>query len=195
MDALFAANSMIIVSICILLINNVVASNVSDSSQELKALKDFGWPYMSSTAHHCRWKGITCDDDGRVAEISLQSAVGCNDDEHRCHDLGYLDPLVFTSLSTIHLTECGLYGAIPQQIGYLSNLSYLNFSNNLLECELPLSLANLSELHVLDISNNFGIYGLIPPQMGSLSELTYLDLSGNYLHGELPANLSELHVL
>ncbi|KAG6391746.1 hypothetical protein SASPL_149505 [Salvia splendens] len=192
MDALFA---MIIVSICILLMNNVVASNVSDSSRELKALIDFGWPYINTTAHHCDWEGIACDDDGHVAEISLQSEVGCNDDEHRCHDVGYLDPLVFTSLTSIHLSSCGLYGDIPPQIGYVSNLSYLNFSNNYLECELPLSLANLSELHVLDISNNFGIYGLIPPQMGSLSKLTYLDLSGNHLHGELPANLTELHVL
>ncbi|XP_047965521.1 LRR receptor-like serine/threonine-protein kinase FLS2 [Salvia hispanica] len=199
MGVVFVANAMIIVSICILLINNVVASNVSDSNRELKAYMDFGWPYINSIAHHCHWKGITCDNHGRVAEISLQSRVGCNDDESWwCHDVGYLDPLVFTSLTSIHLTSCGLYGVIPSQIGYLSNLSYLNVSHNhLLTSELPLSLANLSELLVLDLSSN-EFYGGIPPYIGSLSNLIHLNLSHNRLESDLPlslANLSELRVL
>ncbi|XP_042035927.1 MDIS1-interacting receptor like kinase 2-like isoform X2 [Salvia splendens] len=189
MNVVFVANAIIItVSICSLLINNVAASN---SSRELKALMDFGWPYINSTAHHCHMEGITCDDHGRVAELSLQTVVGC-DDEFQCHDVGYLDPLVFTSLTSIHLTECGLYGAIPPNIGYLSNLSYLNFSNNLLNSQLPLSLANLSELLVLDISYNYGIYGLIPPDIGSLSKLTHLYLSFNNINGSLPSTMSQL---
>ncbi|XP_042034847.1 MDIS1-interacting receptor like kinase 2-like [Salvia splendens] len=186
--------AMIILSISILLMSNVVAANASNSSRELEALMDFRWPYINTTAHHCRWKGITCDDDGRVAEISLQSHVGCYGDDG-CHDLGCLDPLVFTSLTSIHLSSCGLYGVIPPHIGYLSNLSYLNLSHNLLQSVIPLSLANLSELRVLDISDNYGVYGRIPPDIGSLSKLTYLDLSRNHLQGELPANLTELHVL
>ncbi|XP_047965535.1 probable leucine-rich repeat receptor-like protein kinase At1g35710 [Salvia hispanica] len=197
MNALFAANSMIIVSICSLLINNAVASNASNSSRELKALMDFGWPYINSSAHQCHWKGITCDDDGRVAEISLQTDVGC-DDESQCHDLRHLDPLVFTSLTSIHLSSCGLYGVIPPQIGYLSNLTYLNLSNNALENCLPYSLANLTELHVLDISDNNCYYDSIPPSIGCLSKLTHLNLSHNFLESKLPislANLSDLHVL
>ncbi|XP_047974441.1 receptor-like protein 43 isoform X1 [Salvia hispanica] len=190
MDVVFVANAMIIVSICSLLINNVVAANVSNSSRELKALTDFGWPYINSTAHHCNWKDITCNEHGRVAQISLQSrSLRLN--------ISYLDPLIFTSLTSIHLTACGLYGAIPPQIGYLSNLSYLNFSHNQLNSQLPLSLANLSELRVLDISDNY-IYGSIPPDIGSLSNLTHLNFSHNNLDSMFPlsmANLSELHVL
>ena len=194
MNVMFVANAIITVSICSLLINNVAASN---SSRELKALMDFRWPYINSTAHHCHMEGITCDDHGRVVELSLQTYVGCDYDAG-CHDLGYLDPLVFTSLTSIHLSSCGLYGVIPPHIGYLSNLSYLNFSNNALISQLPLSLANLSELLVLDISYNYGVYGRMPPEIGSLSELTHLDLSGNQLDGELPlspSNLTKLQVL
>ncbi|XP_047973676.1 MDIS1-interacting receptor like kinase 2-like [Salvia hispanica] len=179
------------------MLSKAVAMNVSNSSRELKALMDFGWPYINS-AHQCHWKGITCDDHGRVAQISLQSKVGCDDKPWNCHDVGYLDPLVFTSVTSIHLTSCGLYGFIPEEIGSLSNLSYLNLSNNQLNSQLPLSLSTLRELRVLDISDNYYINGVIPPEIGSLSKLTHLDLSHNYLMSELPlslANLSELHVL
>ena len=100
-----------------LMLSKAVAMNVSNSSRELKAFMDFGWPYINFSAHQCHWEGITCDDDGRVAGISLQSQVGCYDHEHRCHDLVYLDPLVFTSLTSIHLSSCGLYGVIPPRGG------------------------------------------------------------------------------
>ncbi|XP_047974141.1 MDIS1-interacting receptor like kinase 2-like [Salvia hispanica] len=158
----------------------------------------FEWPHthMKSNSTVCKWQGITCNDGGRVTEISLQTQVGCTTIPW-CHDLRYLDPLVFTSLTSIHLASCGLYGLIPSQIGYLSDLSYLNFSNNLLTSELPLSLANLSKLLVLDLSSN-EFYGVIPPDIGSLSKLTHLNLSYNRLQSEVPfilVNLSELLVL
>ncbi|KAG6391719.1 hypothetical protein SASPL_149477 [Salvia splendens] len=141
---------------------NVIASNVSDSNREMKALMNFGWPYINSTAPHCHWIGLTCDDRGRVAELSLKSRVRCNTSKAwKCHDVGYLDPLVFTSLTSIHLTSCGLYGDIPPQIGYLSNLTYLNLSNNQLNSQLPLSLANPSELRNIDLSWN-NISGGVP---------------------------------
>ncbi|XP_042032496.1 receptor-like protein 31 [Salvia splendens] len=190
MGVVFVANAMIIVSICILLSSNVIASNVSDSNREMKALMNFGWPYINSTAPHCHWIGLTCDDRGRVAELSLKSRVRCNTSKAwKCHDVGYLDPLVFTSLTSIHLTSCGLYGDIPPQIGYLSNLTYLNLSNNQLNSQLPLSLANPSELRVLDISDNYNIYGVIPPEIGSSSKLTHLNLSYNRLEGHIPPTL------
>ncbi|KAG6391722.1 hypothetical protein SASPL_149480 [Salvia splendens] len=175
-----------------LMLSKAVAMNVSNSSRELQALIDFRWPHTNSSAHHCHWEGITCDDHGRVAQISLQSIVGCDDQTWWCHDLHHLDPLVFTSLTSIHLTSCGLYGFIPEKIGFLSNLSYLNLSNNQLNSQLPLSLANLSELRVLDISDNRFIYGAIPPDIGSLSKLTHLNLSHNLLQSELPLSLENL---
>ncbi|KAG6391720.1 hypothetical protein SASPL_149478 [Salvia splendens] len=99
-----------------LMLSKAVAMNVSNSSRELQALIDFRWPHTnSSSALHCHWEGITCDDHGRVAQISLQSQVGCTGGLW-CHDVGYLDPLVFTSLTSIHLSSCGLYGIIPEEI-------------------------------------------------------------------------------
>ncbi|KAG6387367.1 hypothetical protein SASPL_152554 [Salvia splendens] len=100
MGAVFASNAIIIIMSIGVLLSNVVAANVSKSSMELKALTDFGWPHDNSTAHQCRWKGITCDDHGRVAELSMHSQVGFND-ELWCHDLGYVNPLVLASLTSI----------------------------------------------------------------------------------------------
>ncbi|XP_057808905.1 MDIS1-interacting receptor like kinase 2-like [Salvia miltiorrhiza] len=91
----------------------------------------------------------------------------------------------------------GIYGAIPPEIGSLSKLAHLNLSYNELNTHLPLSLANLTNLHVLDLSYN-SIVGVIPPEIGSLSKLTYLKLCHNPLNGELPvslANLTELQIL
>lgn len=122
-----------------ILLSEVVATNVSNSSTELEALVDFGWPHhINSTAHHCEWSGITCDDAGRVAEISLQVQACINGGW--CYALHQLDLLAFPSLTRIDLTSCGLFGVIPPQIAHLSNLTYLNPSHNQLYSELPLSL-------------------------------------------------------
>ncbi|XP_042031625.1 MDIS1-interacting receptor like kinase 2-like [Salvia splendens] len=89
-------------------------------------------------------------------------------------------------------------GTIPSGIGYLLHLMVLDLSNNLLCSQLPLSLENLTNLEVLDISYNYDIYGVIPPEIGSLSKLTRLDLSSNQLHSDLPLslpNLTNLEVL
>ncbi|XP_047974642.1 MDIS1-interacting receptor like kinase 2-like [Salvia hispanica] len=168
------------------MLSEAVARNVSNSSREFQALKDFGWPYINSTVHHCHLEGITCDDHGRVAKISLQSNVGCDDEPWYCHDLRYLDPLVFTSLTSIHLTSCGLYGDISSNsISYFSNLIYLNLSHNHVYSYLPLSFTNLSQLHVLDLSDNDLGNSVIAPEIGS-SSLVYLNLSHSQLQIELP---------
>ncbi|XP_057781012.1 probable leucine-rich repeat receptor-like protein kinase At1g35710 [Salvia miltiorrhiza] len=167
-------------------------------SREMQALMKFGWPH-NSTTHHCNWTGITCDDAGHVAEMSLQVCSYTT-----LLSLNHFDVFAFPHLTRIHLTSYCLNGTIPPHIGYLSNLTYLNLSHNPLNSELPVSLANLTELQILDISDCHdrfygihSIYGVIPPEIGSLSKLTHLNLSYNELI-TLPlslANLTNLHVL
>ncbi|KAH6837485.1 hypothetical protein C2S53_020617 [Perilla frutescens var. hirtella] len=162
----------------------VLGSDNSSRGRELEALKDFRWPHNNSIGDHCKWSGITCDDGGRVAEMSLHG-----------HTFGRgleeLDLLAFPHLTTMQLSHCWFDGSIPTQIGQLSKLTYLNLSANNFYGEMPLSLANLTHLRVLDISHNY-IHGAIPPEIGILSQLTCLDLSYNKFNGSLPSTMTQL---
>ncbi|KAH6758397.1 hypothetical protein C2S51_018632 [Perilla frutescens var. frutescens] len=162
----------------------VLGSDNSSRGRELEALKDFRWPHNNSIGDHCKWSGITCDDGGRVAEMSLHG-----------HTFGRgleeLDLLAFPHLTRMQLSHCWFDGPIPTQIGQLSKLTYLNLSVNNFYSEMPLSLVNLTHLRVLDISHNY-IHGAIPPEIGILSQLTCLDLSYNKFNGSLPSTMTQL---
>ncbi|WVZ13731.1 hypothetical protein V8G54_011297, partial [Vigna mungo] len=113
-------------------------------------------------------------------------------DTHIPEFLGYLRHLKYLDLSS-----CGFGGRIPSQLASLSHLEYLNLAFNSLNGSIPYQLGNLSQLQHLDLSWN-GFEGNIPPQLGKLSQLQHLDLSDNLLEGNIPSqlgNLSQLHEL
>ena len=89
-----------------------------------------------------------------------------------------------------------LTGEIPKELGSLSKLRRLEFSNNYLIGEIPKELGNLSDLETLllgsDSSYAGGLSGSIPKEMGRLSKLEVLNLRFNLLTGELPAELGNL---
>ena len=84
-----------------------------------------------------------------------------------------------------------LTGAIPAELGSLTNLKVLFLSQNQLTGTIPPELAGLSNLEALDLYGN-QLTGPIPPDLGNLSELVGLNLSSNQLSGEIPASLGNL---
>ena len=82
-------------------------------------------------------------------------------------------------------------GEIPEELGNLSNLTFLSLNSNLLTGEIPEELGNLSNLTRLDFSSN-QLTGEIPEELGNLSNLTILRISGNSLTGCIPAGLTEV---
>lgn len=87
-----------------------------------------------------------------------------------------------------------LSGAIPEEIGNLTELTQLGLKSNNLSGEIPESIGKLTNLTQLVLSDNL-LNGSIPESLGNLSKLILLDVSSNNLDGSIPINLGELSVL
>ena len=87
-----------------------------------------------------------------------------------------------------------LRGAIPQELGQLSQLTKLYLSSNKLTGEIPPELGQLFTLRELDLPKN-GLRGTIPPELGQLVHLEHLSFYRNRLSGEIPSELGKLESL
>lgn len=89
----------------------------------------------------------------------------------------------------LDLDSNGLVGQLPPELTNLTELRVLNLSNNAGFWEnrwfLPDSLHRLSQLEVLDLGSNY-IGGVLYPELGSLSRLRVLDLESHQLRGQIP---------
>ena len=82
-------------------------------------------------------------------------------------------------------------GAIPAELGNLTNLEGLYLSGNQLTGEIPAELGSLPSLEVLDLRTN-QLTGAIPAELGYLTNLEGLWLASNQLTGAIPAELGDL---
>ena len=94
------------------------------------------------------------------------------------------------------VTELNLYGsqltgAIPSELGNLTNLRALLLSNNQLSGPIPGALGGLSNLEALDLWGN-ELTGAIPAELGRLARLRSLSLGENELTGPIPVWLENL---
>ena len=111
-------------------------------------------------------------------------------------------------VTRINLSQNNLVGNLPTELGNLSNLRTLSFSNsvritppststpignnaNKLSGTIPTELGNLSNLQFLSLNGN-KLSGTIPTELGNLSNLQFLSLVGNNLNGKIPSTLGNL---
>ena len=119
--------------------------------------------------HECEWPGIIC------GSKNVTSTTNPNSTE-----------TVDNIVKEIHFGSSGLVGTIPRQINLLSNLEYLDVSNNDLHGSLPETLYDLSSLRKIFAYKN-QLTGTLSDRVGGkLNSLTHFHLSHNNLTGSIP---------
>jgi len=91
----------------------------------------------------------------------------------------------------VRLTASPVGGMLPDAIGDLSELNYLDLSDADLAGRIPESITNLMNLTHLNFNEN-DLEGPIPTNIGNLINLEYLDVSDNFLEEEIPATIWQL---
>ena len=89
------------------------------------------------------------------------------------------------------LPERGLRGLLPVELANLTELGVLNLSSNELLSSIPPEIGSMARLQELDLSGN-SLSGTTPLELALLAKLTALDLSGNGLSGPVPLELGDL---
>ncbi|KAM7477956.1 hypothetical protein LguiA_026169 [Lonicera macranthoides] len=99
-----------------------------------------------------------------------------------------------TSLRSLRLKNCGLYGEFPTAIFHLPNLEILSAPDNEnLTGSLP-EFHQYSPLEILLLYNT-SFSGVLPYSIGNLSSLSVLDLGACQFSSYLPASLNNLTLL
>jgi len=94
-------------------------------------------------------------------------------------------------VSWLSLSNNGLSGSIPSQVGDLTELIVLYADRNQLT-DLPARIGDLTKLQWLHVA--FNELATLPPEIGNLTALVSLYLSGNQL-SQLPTGIGNLTVL
>ncbi|XP_039173549.1 receptor-like protein 43 [Eucalyptus grandis] len=94
---------------------------------------------------------------------------------------------ILTVFTSIDFSSNRLEGPIPDTIGDLKALYFLNLSHNAISGSIPPVLGNLHQLESLDLSWNY-LNGSIPAQLVNLDFLSFLNLSNNQLVGSIPTS-------
>ncbi|EOY10966.1 Disease resistance family protein / LRR family protein, putative [Theobroma cacao] len=136
----------------------------------------------------CKWVGVLCDNrTGHVNQLHLGFLIP---DEHapdavwEAYGRSKLGRKINPSLLDLkHLSFLDLSNnyfdgmQIPEFIGSLKRLTYLNLSGASFGGAIPHKLGNLSKLHYLDLGHNFLLEAKTLQWVSSLPSLRYLDLS------------------
>ncbi|MFL2998643.1 MAG: leucine-rich repeat domain-containing protein [Candidatus Neomarinimicrobiota bacterium] len=134
---------------------------------------DLGY-WIDNVGQLCNW--------GSFIKSEIISDSLCNSSEvelwNECYSI--------ENTNDLSLSDSGLLGEIPTEIGNLTSLTNLDLSNNQLTGSIPSEIGNLTSLTNLDLSNN-QLTGLITENICDLINLSVPYLQNNQLCPPYPS--------
>ncbi|PWA88278.1 Leucine-rich repeat-containing protein [Artemisia annua] len=150
-----------------------------------RAMKQLEWLDLSSNEIHGQiphWAG----------EIGGNELVSLNLSHNFITGLPQFE---WYGLSELYLQSNLIEGSFPTSICNMSNLWYLDMSNNRFGGLIPQCLGNItSSLGMIDMGNN-NFQGSTPDVFGDCGRLEGLSFNGNQLQGKVPISLSKCEYL
>ncbi|CAL8150914.1 unnamed protein product [Prunus armeniaca] len=166
---------------------NIYACKQTERSSLLSFASTLSSPPLNWTSLDCcRWKGITCDQDGWVTRLLLPS-------KGLKGDISPFSLANLTHLTHLNLSHNSLYGSLETQFFLsLNQLEILDLSYNRLFGELPLYLPSIY-IRTIDLSSNHFV-GAIPSSLfQQASNLTSFNVSNNSFTGYVPSSICLQH--
>ena len=122
--------------------------------------------------------------------------------------LYHITSLEHLDLGSLNTESNNFHGIVPNDIGNLTSITYLDLSYNALEVEIFRSLGNLCSFQLLNLSYNRPrksleflslrgnkLLGSFPDTLGECKSLEHLDLGMNRLSGHFPNELGQFKSL
>ena len=189
------------------------ALTIKDSSDKAITLQQSEVYSTTTSGYQINLPLILTEPDERAALMALYESTGGNNWVYNsgwntissictwygvtCDSAGHVTSLI--------LTNNGLEGYIPPEIGNLVNLNLLKIIDHNYYCtdrggcfgsdlsgSIPPEIGNLVNLQELDLYNN-QLEGSIPPEIGNLVNLQSLNLAYNFsLSGPIPPEIGNL---
>ncbi|PQQ01431.1 LRR receptor-like serine/threonine-protein kinase GSO1 [Prunus yedoensis var. nudiflora] len=154
------------------------------------------WGSEAEKQDCCRWEGVYCSNQtGHVIQLDLGYSFPGKMIQHDIFEYSFQGKMISPKLIELHhlqyldLASIDFIGTqLPNFIGSLTNLRYLNLSSCNLVGQIPSSFGNLTQLQHLDLRyNQLQLENL--NWLPAPSSLTYLDLSGANLNTVLNLSL------
>ncbi|KAG8368853.1 hypothetical protein BUALT_Bualt15G0089900 [Buddleja alternifolia] len=161
------------------------------------------WDSSNATSV-CSWSGIKCF-HGRVISLDISNMALYG---YVSPDISNLDQLMelyidgnnftgeikienLSNLRFLNMSNNQFSGNLDWNYSSIPNVQVLDAYNNNLSAYLPIGVLDLKNLKHLELGGNY-FHGKIPESYGNMVGLEYLSLSGNELHGKIPKELGNL---